>query len=143
MRITEVSRSILNKSLRRNPKKEPDGIQKAPEPTVAPEEPLEPVQSEYDRQQKLIRRYRAYAYHHKKRRIRKKYMKKLLEASPIDRLFFLIRNGGITTKIATENVRCLAKAVGKKYPANTALQPGWIGSHKLDHLDSKVKGGVR
>nr|DAN99493.1 MAG TPA: hypothetical protein [Caudoviricetes sp.] len=88
MRITEALRSILNKFLHRSPKKALDGIHKASEPITIPEKPLKPVRSEYDRQQKLIRRYRVYAFHHKKKRIRKKYMKKLLELSPVDRLFF-------------------------------------------------------
>ena len=84
MRLTEIFKNILNKFIRRNPKKEPEGIQIATEPIAEPEEVQKTVQSDYDRQQKLIRRYRAYAFHHKKKRLRKKYMKKLLEASPID-----------------------------------------------------------
>lgn len=94
MRLTEVFKNILNKFIHRNPKKEPEGIQIATEPIAEPEEVQKTVQSDYDRQQKLIRRYRAYAFHHKKKRLRKKYMKKLLEASPIDNYFFLIRKGG-------------------------------------------------
>lgn len=88
MQLTEIFKNILNKFIRRNPKKEPEGIQIAVEPIAEPKEAQKTVQSDYDRQQKLIRKYRAYAFHHKKRRIRKKYMKKLLEASPTDRLFF-------------------------------------------------------
>lgn len=88
MRLTEIFKNILNKFIRKNPKKEPEGIQIDTEPIAEPKEAQKTVQSDYDRQQKLIRRYRAYAFHHKKRRIRKKYMKKLLEASPTDRLFF-------------------------------------------------------
>lgn len=78
MRLTEVFKNILNKFIHRNPKKEPEGIQIATEPIAEPEEAQKIVQSDYDRQQKLIRRYRAYAFHHKKKRIRKKYMKKTI-----------------------------------------------------------------
>lgn len=87
MRLTEVFKSIRNKFIRRNPKKEPEGIQIATESIAEPEGTQKTVQSNYDKQKKLIRRYRAYAFHHKKKRIRKKYMKKLLEVSPVDRLF--------------------------------------------------------
>ena len=98
----------------RNPKKEPEGIQIATEPIAEPEEAQKIVQSDYDRQQKLIRRYRAYAFHHKKKRIRKKYMKKLLEASLIDRFAFLIRNGGVTLEAMTKNVSNWMKITGDR-----------------------------
>lgn len=99
MRLTEIFKNILNKFIRRNPKKEPEGIQIATEPIAEPEETQKTVQSNYDRQQKLIRRYRAYAFHHKKKRIRKKYMKKLLEASPIDNYFFLSEKEGVRLRL--------------------------------------------
>lgn len=67
MRLTELFKNIFNKFIRRNPKKEPEGIQIATEPIAEPEEVQKTVQSDYDRQQKLIRRYRAYAFHHKKK----------------------------------------------------------------------------
>lgn len=76
MRLTEIFKNILNKFIRRNPKKEPEGIQIATEPIDEPEEVQKTVQTDYDRQQKLIRRYRAYAFHHKKKRIRKKVHEK-------------------------------------------------------------------
>lgn len=99
MRLTEVFKNILNKFIRRNPKKEPEGIQIAIEPIAEQEEAQKTAQSDYDRQQKLIRRYRAYTFCHKKKRIRKKYMKKLLEASPIDNYFFLSEREGERLRI--------------------------------------------
>lgn len=124
-------------------KKEPEGIQIATEPIAEPEEAQKIVQSDYDRQQKLIRRYRAYAFHHKKKRIRKKYMKKLLEASPIDRFAFLIRNGGVTLEAMTKNVSNWMKITGEEYMPKKDLLHGTTGSHKSDHPDSKIEGGVR
>ena len=38
MRLTEIFKNILNKFIRRNPKKEPEGIQIATEPITEPEE---------------------------------------------------------------------------------------------------------
>lgn len=67
MRLTEVFKSIRNKFIRRNPKKEPEGIQIATESIAEPEGTQKTVQSDYDKQKKLIRRYRAYAFHHKKK----------------------------------------------------------------------------
>lgn len=90
-----------------------------------------------------IRRYRAYAFHHKKKRIRKKYMKKLLEASPIDRFAFLIRNGGVTLEAMTKNVSNWMKITGEEYMPKKDLLHGTTGSHKSDHPDSKIEGGVR
>lgn len=115
----------------------------ATEPIAEPQEVQKTVQSDYDRQQKLIRRYRAYAFHHKKKRIRKKYMKKLLEASPIDRFTFLIRNGGVTLEAMTKNVSDWMKITGEEYMPKKDLLYGTAGSHKLDHPDSKMKGGVQ
>jgi hypothetical protein len=143
MRLTEVFKNILNKFIHRNPKKEPEGIQIATEPIAEPEEAQKIVQSDYDRQQKLIRRYRAYAFHHKKKRIRKKYMKKLLEASPIDRFAFLIRNGGVTLEAMTKNVSDWMKITGEEYMPKKDLLHETTGSHKSDHPDSKIEGGVR
>lgn len=143
MRLTEIFKNILNKFIRRNPKKEPEGIQIATEPIAELEEVQKTVQSDYDRQQKLIRRYRAYAFHHKKKRIRKKYMKKLLEASPIDRFTFLIGNGGVTLEVMTKNVSNWMKITGEEYMPKKDLLHGTTGSHKSDHPDSKIEGGVR
>lgn len=143
MRLTEIFKNILNKFIRRNPKKEPEGIQIATEPITEPEEAQKTVQSDYDRQQKLISRYRAYAFHHKKKRIRKKYMKKLLEASPIDCFAFLIRNGGVTLEAMTKNVSNWMKITGEEYMPKKDLPHGTTGSHKSDHPDSKIEGGVR
>lgn len=143
MRLTEIFKNILNKSIRRNPKKEPEGIQIATEPIAEPEEAQKTVQSDYDRQQKLIRRYRAYAFHHKKKRIRKKYMKKLLEASPIDNYFFLSEKEGVRLRLWQKNVSNWMKITGEEYMPKKDLLYGTTGSHKSDHTDSKIEGGVR
>lgn len=143
MRLTEVFKNILNKFIRRNPKKEPEGIQIATEPIAEPEEVQKTVQSDYDRQQKLIRRYRAYAFHHKKKRIRKKYMKKLLEASPIDNYFFLSEKEGARLSLWQKNVSNWMKTTGEEYMPKKDLLYGTTGSHKSDHPDSKIEGGVR
>lgn len=143
MRLTELFKNILNKFIRRNPKKEPEGIQIATEPIAEPEEVQKTVQSDYDRQQKLIRRYRAYAFHHKKKRIRKKYMKKLLEASPIDNYFFLSEKEGVRLRLWQKNVSNWMKITGEEYMPKKDLLHGTTGSHKSDHPDSKIEGGVR
>lgn len=143
MRLTEIFKNILNKFIRRNPKKEPEGIQIATEPIAEPEEVQKIVQSDYDRQQKLIRRYRAYAFHHKKKRIRKKYMKKLLEASPIDNYFFLSEKEGVRLRLWQKNVSNWMKITGEEYMPKKDLLHGTTGSHKSDHPDSKIEGGVR
>ena len=143
MWLTEIFKNILNKFIRRNPKKEPEGIQIATEPIAEPEEAQKIVQSDYDRQQKLIRRYRAYAFHHKKKRIRKKYMKKLLEASPIDNYFFLSEKEGVRLRLWQKNVSNWMKTTGEEYMPKKDLLHGTTGSHKSDHPDSKIEGGVR
>lgn len=142
MRLTEIFKNILNKFIRRNPKKEPEGIQIATEPIAEPEEVQKTVQSDYDRQQKLIRRYRAYAFHHKKKRIRKKYMKKLLEASPIDNYFFLSEKEGVRLRLWQKNASNWMKITGEEYMPKKDLLHGTTGSHKSDHPDSKIEGGV-
>lgn len=142
MRLTEIFKNILNKFIRRNPKKEPEGIQIATEPIAEPEEVQKTVQSDYDRQQKLIRRYRAYAFHHKKKRIRKKYMKKMLEASPIDNYFFLSEKEGVRLRLWQKNVSNWMKITGEEYMPKKDLLHGTTGSHKSDHPDSKIEGGV-
>lgn len=142
MRLTEIFKNILNKFIRRNPKKEPEGIQIATEPITEPEEAQKTVQSDCDRQQKLIRRYRAYAFHHKKKRIRKKYMKKLLEASPIDNYFFLSEKEGVRLRLWQKNVSNWMKITGEEYMPKKDLLHGTTGSHKSDHPDSKIEGGV-
>lgn len=143
MRLTEIFKNILNKFIRRNPKKEPEGIQIATEPIAELEENQKTVQSDYDKQQKLIRRYRAYAFHHKKKRIRKKYMKKLLEASPIDNYFFLSEKEGVRLSLWQKNVSNWMKITGEEYMPKKDLLHGTTGSHKSDHPDSKIEGGVR
>lgn len=143
MRLTELFKNIFNKFIRRNPKKEPEGIRIATELIAEPEEVQKTVQSDYDRQQKLIRKYRAYAFHHKKKRIRKKYMKKLLEASPIDNYFFLSEKEGVRLRLWQKNVSNWMKITGEEYMPKKDLLHGTTGSHKSDHPDSKIEGGVR
>ena len=70
-------------------------------------------------------------------------MKKLLEASPIDCFAFLIRNGGVTLEAMTKNVSNWMKITGEEYMPKKDLLHGTPGSHKSDHPDSKIEGGVR
>ena len=94
MRFSEVLNTIRNKFIRRNCQTQPEGNQK--EPDVL--ETLEVPKKAEPEHEKLVRRYRAYAYHHKKRRIRKKYLKKLVEISAIDRLMYTAKMSGIAAK---------------------------------------------
>lgn len=79
MRFTEVLKAVYNTIIRKKAKIKPEGD------TEVPEEP-ETVEvmvkvREMDYLERKIRRYRAFAYHHRKKRIRKKYLKRLLEIS--------------------------------------------------------------
>lgn len=96
MRFLEVLKTIRNKFIRKNPQTQPEGTQTVSEEMETPEKEASEEAAEIEKRKKeerdkLIRRYRAYAYHHKKRRIRKKYLKKLLEISVIDRLFYVMK----------------------------------------------------
>lgn len=106
MRFLEVLKIIRNKFIRKNPQMQPEGVQRVPEEMKTPEKEkatavvATQTHRREDEKERLIRRYRAYAYCHKKRRIRKKYLKKLFEASPVDRFFFhherdRVHGGGI------------------------------------------------
>lgn len=94
MWFSEVLKAIHNKFIRGNRQTQPEGNQK--EPDVL--ETLEVPKKAEPENEKLVRRYRAYAYHHKKRRIRKKYLKKLVEISAIDRLIYTAKMSGVTAK---------------------------------------------
>lgn len=106
MRFLEVLKTIRNKFIRKNPQTQPEGVQRIPEAIKAPENgkttAVATIQTHRreNEKERLIRRYRAYAYCHKKRRIRKKYLKKLFEESPVDRFFLhherdRVHGGGI------------------------------------------------
>lgn len=88
--------------------------------------------------EKMVRRYRAYAFHHKKRRIRKKYMKKLLELTTGYRLAHAKRKN-----VPLIQMWMGERIVGVDYSTQKDFSPGYIGSRKLDHPDSRIEGGVR
>ncbi len=156
MRFTEALGRILNKIIRQKPKMQPEVYKKVTEVSAVGKEKTEPIQKgKPDKKQewgerayrwnteeeKMIRRYRAYAFHHKKRRIRKKYMKKLLELTT--------EYGPVHTK--RKNVYLAPMWIGERivrmdysvYSAQKVFSPGYIGSRKSDHSDSRIKGGVR
>lgn len=104
MRFLEILKTIRNKFIRKNPQTQPEDTQSTPEETRVPEKAkimatatIQPNKKE-DEEERLIRRYRAYAYHHKKRRIRKKYLKRLLEISPMDRMVHFMQETGCTAE---------------------------------------------
>ena len=139
MRLLEFLKTIRNKFIRKNPQTQPEDTQRVPEEREEPEkekitekEEKQPSKKE-DEREKLIRRYRAYAYCHKKRRIRKKYLKKLFEASPVDRLFYIMRETGYTAEELSNTMNKLAKMALLKQEC------GW----EKEHPDSRTRGGVR
>ena len=89
MKILEFFETVHNEFIHKNLQTPPEEIK-----------PSENYETELDKalreRGRLIRRYRAYAYHHKKRRIRKKYLKKLIKISPIDRVSYLMAKSGCT-----------------------------------------------
>nr|DAY64614.1 MAG TPA: hypothetical protein [Caudoviricetes sp.] len=139
MRFLEVLKTIRNKFIRKNPQAQPEGTQKVPEEMKTPEKEkvTEDASSQAhkgeDEKERMIRRYRAYAYCHKKRRTRKKYLKKLFEVSPVDRLLYIMIETGCTAEE-------LANALNKS--AEMGLLKKEFGSGK-DHMDSRIRGGVR
>lgn len=139
MRFLEVLKTICNKFIRKNPQTQPEDTQKVSEAIKSQErektteDAKKQTHRREDEKERLIRRYRAYAYCHKKRRIRKKYLKKLFEVSPVDRLFYIMRETGCT---AEELVNALKKS------AEMGLLKQGAGRGK-DHTDSRVRGGVR
>lgn len=140
MRLTEVLRSICNKFIRQDTKTEPESNQIAPEPIRLPKPPEEvQIRRIMSEQEKKIRRYRAYAYHHRKKRIRKKYKKKLMEISHVDRFIDLVNRELIIPPTGWRGERI----VGVDYSSRKDFTPGDIGRRKTDHGDSRMNGGVR
>lgn len=139
MRFLEVLKTIRNKFIRKNPQTQPEGVQRIPEAIKAPENgkttAVATIQTHRreNEKERLIRRYRAYAYCHKKRRIRKKYLKKLFEESPVDRFFYIMRETGYTAEELSNAMNKLAKTGLLKQEC------GW----EKDHTDSRLRGGVR
>lgn len=155
MRFTEVLKAFCNTFIRKKAQIEPEGDTEATEELKAPEE-QETVEEmakvrERDDLERKIRKYRAFAYHHKKRRIRKKYLKRLLEISPIDRFAYSICNTGMT---AEDIAKAPFFAGGQwgygystgyftdnlKYGCQDVRIPGAM---MIDHLDARIKGGIR
>lgn len=139
MRFLEVLKTIRNKFIRKNPQTQPEGVQRIPEAIKAPENgkttAVATIQTHRreNEKERLIRRYRAYAYCHKKRRIWKKYLKKLFEESPVDRFFYIMRETGYTAEELSNAMNKLAKTGLLKQEC------GW----EKDHTDSRLRGGVR
>lgn len=72
MRFIEVLKAVRNKFIRRKDKMQPEANQKKPEVQEVPEVPKK-AEPEHDR---LVRRYRAFAYHHRKSRYPEKVHEK-------------------------------------------------------------------
>lgn len=143
MRLTEILKSICNKFIRQDTKLEPERNQILLEPLSFPTLPEEvQVKWKATEHEKKIRRYRAFACHHKKKRIRKKYAKMLLEISPIDRFISIVNQGGILFPPITWSS---GNVIGADYSSQKSknFAPGRLGSRKEDHGDSRRKGAVR
>lgn len=143
MRFTEVLKAICNTFIRKKAIIEPEGDMEVTEELEEPEEPEIVAEMAKDKEtddlERRIRRYRAFAYHHKKKRIRKKYLKRLLEISAVDRFVYTINQGGISL----HSTWCNGHVIGVDYSSKKDFSPGIIGSRRLDHKDSKLKGDVR
>ena len=143
MRFTEVLKAIFNTFIRKEAKIEPEGDGEVTEELEAPEEPETVEEMVIDKDTddlvRKIRKYRAFAYHHRKKRIRKKYLKRLLQISPVDRFFYKVSVGGIALGGTCMN----GFLIGADYSARKDFTPGNIGSRKIDHGDSRMKGGIR
>lgn len=70
-------------------------------------------------------------------------MKKLLETSPIDNYFFLSEKEGVRLRLWQKNASNWMKITGEEYMPKKDLLHGTTVSHKSDHPDSKIEGGVR
>lgn len=140
MRFIEALRSICNKFIRGNTKMEPESNQISPEPISFPKMPEE-VQARWKipEHEKKIRRYREFAYHHRKKRIRKKYKKKLLKISYVDRFVDLVNRDMIVPSIVWRG----DGIIGVDYSSRKDFTPGDVGRRKGDHGDSRMNGGVR
>ena len=141
MRFTKVLKAICNTFIRKKAKIEPEGDRVVTEDSEAPEksEAVEEMAKgkDMDDLERKIRRYRAFAYHHRKKRIRKKYLKRLLEISPVDRFIYKVNLGGIAFGGTWMN-GCL---IGVDYSERKDITPWSIGSRKTDHIDSRLIGG--
>lgn len=135
MRFTEVLKTFCHTFIRKKVKAKPEGNTKVTKEPEAVEE-KDNYRGYLERE---IRRYRAYAYHHRKKRTRKKYLKRLLEVSPIDRLIYTVNQGGIDLNAAWSN----GHIIGVDCSARKDFSPGYIGSRKIDHGDSRMEGGIR
>lgn len=143
MRFTEVLKAICNTFIRKKVKTELEGDTEVTEELEAQEEP-EAVEEmvkgkDTDDLERKIRRYRAFAYHHRKKRIRKKYLRRLLEISPVDRFLYKVNLGGVAFGGTWMN-GCL---IGADYSTHKDIAPGNVGSRKIDHGDSRMRGGIR
>lgn len=152
MRFSEVLNTIRNTFIRKKGKNQPESNPEVTEEPEAPAKSVEmPEENSRDNLERQIRRYRAFAYHHKKRRIRKKYLKKLLDVSPIDRFIYKVNQGGITFSgykvnqggIAFSGTWMNGCLIGVDYSSKKDFSPGCIGSRKMDHGDGRMKGGIR
>lgn len=143
MRFTEVLKAICNTFIRKKAIIEPEGDMAVTEELEEPEEPEIVAEMAKDKEtddlERRIRRYRAFAYHHKKKRIRKKYLKRLLEISAVDRFVYTVNQG----VISLHSTWCNGHVIGVDYSSKKDFSPGSIGSRRLDHKDSKLKGDVR
>lgn len=139
MRFLEAIKTICNKFTRKESQTQPEVSQRVSEETEAPKnkETVETIaiqpHKQEDENERLIRKYRAYAYHHKKWRIRKKYRKKLAEISSIDRLVYVMSETGCT---AEELANALRGTAELGFWENKS---GW----RKDHMDGRVRGGIR
>lgn len=159
MRFTETLNAIRNKIIRKKDKMQPEDNQKLIKNLITWQasdnkkmsdemqeinEMLRGIQEREEsinrliEKERTIRRYRAFAYHHKKRRIRKKYLKKLIEISPVDRFAYMARK----TVISIEPTKMSRNTRDVVYSKNK-FPPGCVGSIKMDHVDSRIEGGVR
>lgn len=135
MRFLEILNAIRNTFIRKAAKTEPEGNPEVSDALDEPETITDVVEDkERNDLERKIHRYRAIAYHHKKKRIRKKYLKRLLDISPVDRFIYAVKQGRIGPCLTWNNGRVVWKE---------GFAPGSIGSRRLDHKDSKLKGDVR
>lgn len=143
MRFTEVLKAICNTFIRKKAIIEPEGDMAVTEELEEPEEPEIVAEMAKDKEaddlERRIRRYRAFAYHHKKKRIRKKYLKRLLEISAVDRFIYAVKQGSIVPQLTWSN----GYITGVDYSSQKDFSHGYIGSRKTDHGDSRMKGDVR
>lgn len=143
MRFTEVLKVIRNTFIRKKAKIKPEGnieVTEQLEVSEVPETVTEMAKGKKrDDLEGKIRRYRAFAYHHRKKRMRKKYLKKLLDISPIDRFVHMVNQGGISLHTTWSN----GHVIGVDYSTQKDFSPGYIGNRKIDHGDSRMKGGIR